>query len=179
ATGVAIDASGDVVIVGTTQGDLFQTLIGGGQDAFVAKLNGATGDETWGVHVGTSAGDEGEAIALDASGNVFIAGITSGDFPPFTNAGNADAFAASLAGTNGSVEWVYQIGSGSADRAFGVAVASTGHVILGGLANGALPDQAKPFGSGTWAFAVRLTAAGQHDWTRQLGSESTSPPYDA
>lgn len=177
ATGVAIDASGDVVIVGTTQGDLFTTVLGG-QDAFVAKLNGTTGAEMWGVHVGTSGGDEGEAVALDASGNVHIAGITGGSFQGFTNAGNVDAFAAKLAGSNGEVTWAYQIGSGSADRAFGVAVASTGHVVLGGVAAGALPAQSKPFGSGNHAFVVRLTAAGQHDWTRQFGSDSTSPSYD-
>ncbi len=177
ATGVAIDASGDVVIVGTTQGDLFTTT-NGGEDAFVAKLNGTTGAEMWGVHVGTTGGDEGEAVALDASGNVYIAGITDGGFQGFTNAGNVDAFAAKLAGSNGDVAWVYQIGSGSADRAFGIAIASTGHVVLGGLAAGALPAQSKPFGSGTHAFVVRLTAAGQHDWTRQFGSDSTAPPYD-
>ncbi|WP_242332960.1 MULTISPECIES: Ig-like domain-containing protein [unclassified Anaeromyxobacter] len=82
---VALDAAGDVYVVGFTDGGGF-----GGRDAFVMKLDPA-GTELWMRSIGTAASDHGSAIAIGANG-VVVVGSTAGAFPGATNAGNTDVF---------------------------------------------------------------------------------------
>lgn len=95
AAAIAVDSAGNAYVAGGTMSTDFpvtagayQTHFGGGDgnlsadgDAFLAKFN-ATGQLQWSTYLG-GAGDEGaSAIALDASGNVFVAGATtSANFP--------------------------------------------------------------------------------------------------
>ena len=44
-------------------------------DAFVAKLNAATGSLTWNTFLGASGSDEADDIALDGSGNIYVTGL--------------------------------------------------------------------------------------------------------
>jgi hypothetical protein len=93
------DSQGNVYITGTTDGG-FPTTAGsyhpqfiGGlcpvgvgnappcTDAFVAKF-GPTGSLIWSTYVGGTNSDAGGAIAVDETGNVYVAGATSStDFP--------------------------------------------------------------------------------------------------
>lgn len=45
---VAADRSGNIVVAGQTDGDLFRPAAGNGQDMWVSKLDGTGGDLVWG-----------------------------------------------------------------------------------------------------------------------------------
>ncbi len=94
AKGVAVDASGDVWITGVTGGALGGPSAGGA-DLFVAKCD-TTGNTIWLRQSGTAPHEEPYAIAVDASGNAYIAGSTTGSFggPHAGGAGYWDIFLA-------------------------------------------------------------------------------------
>ncbi len=98
---VAVDAAGNTYVTGSTQSSAFpatpgafQTQYGGGEcgvfapgaifnpppqpcdDAFIVKLD-PTGAVAWATYLGGSGQDVGDAIAVDASGDVYVAGMTS------------------------------------------------------------------------------------------------------
>jgi photosystem II stability/assembly factor-like uncharacterized protein len=92
---IAIDAAGNIVIVGSTSSDDFPTTAGVVQrvlntplrDAFVTKFNGAGHGLIYSTFLGGSGSDEAMAIAVDAAGNVYVTGdTTSEDFPVTTGA---------------------------------------------------------------------------------------------
>jgi len=71
-------------------GGMCQELEGGPTipctDAFVAKINAATGKVLWATYLGGDTNDGGTGIAVDAQGNVYVTGYTNGDFPVTSNA---------------------------------------------------------------------------------------------
>jgi len=88
ATGMAVNSSGEVFVAGETSGSFlatsnaFQKTTRGGTDGFVAKLNGAGTSLVYGTFLGGGLYDSISAIAVDSSGNAYIAGPTlSTDFP--------------------------------------------------------------------------------------------------
>ncbi len=109
ATGVAVDASGNSYVVGSTRSpefpilNAFQSTHAGNDEVFITKVN-VTGSAL--VHssfLGGTGWDLGYAIALDKSGNIYVTGRTdSTDFPTLkafqsANKGNRDAFIARIA----------------------------------------------------------------------------------
>jgi hypothetical protein len=86
--GIAVDASGNAYVTGfagrnlPTTPNAFQTTPGGGGDAFVTKLNGSGSALLYSTYLGGTRFDSGQGIAVDASGNAYVAGVTdSSDFP--------------------------------------------------------------------------------------------------
>src|SRR5207248_8513018 len=70
----------------------FQPSYGGGfEDAFASILNAAGNDLVYSTYLGGSGTDEGEEIAVDGAGQIYVAGSTSSsDFPtrdPISNHG--------------------------------------------------------------------------------------------
>ena len=62
--------------------DPFDPVLGGSLDAFVTKLNSDASDLVYSTYLGGSGEDIGNAIAVDVSGNAYVAGQTlSSDFP--------------------------------------------------------------------------------------------------
>jgi hypothetical protein len=170
---VANATNGDVFVTGYTSGNFPVTggvspPYGGGiSDALVAKLdyNLATPTATY---LGGNADDSGNAIALDPSGHVLVAGQTQSVMFPGTGSGaqsspggSDDAFVARLdPAFTGPIQATYFGGSG-ADEATGIAVDPTnGDVFVVGNTSGNLPHTAggaQPALSG-WvdAFAAKL-----------------------
>lgn len=108
ALGIAVDSSGNAYVTGRTGSSSFplsnalQTAIGGGFDAFVAMVNPAGSTLLYSTYLGGSGFDSGNGIAVDPSGNQYLAGESdSTNFPtasPFQSAmrGVLDAFVAKL-----------------------------------------------------------------------------------
>jgi hypothetical protein len=100
--GIAMDSSGDIYISGiinsTTLAGTSQTANPSLQEGFVSKLD-SSGALLWSYLVGGSGNNGLLAMALDSTGNIYVAGGT--DSPSFpgtsqTNAGWVDAFVAKL-----------------------------------------------------------------------------------
>jgi hypothetical protein len=110
AGGIALDSSGDAYIIGTTGSSnfpitagTFQTKLGGGDDAFVTKLNCGCSALVYSTYLGGSSSELGFGVAVDSSGNAYVAGETeSANFPVTAQAfqttygGNLDAFVTKL-----------------------------------------------------------------------------------
>ena len=81
AGGLGVDAAGNIYVTGVFRANaLFGSipLTSSGQgDIFVAKYNGS-GDCLWARSSGGIGGDSGDALATDAVGNTYIAGVFSG-----------------------------------------------------------------------------------------------------
>lgn len=98
-------SGGDIALTGYLEGDASVggvSLVGsGGRDALLAKLSAADLTAKWARLFGdASYYQSGQAVGMDAMGNVFIGGyyFGSADFGlgPLTSAGGADAFIAKL-----------------------------------------------------------------------------------
>ena len=88
---LAVDANGDIYVGGTTRGALASGVTAPTQDIFLAKIS-ATGSGIWAQQIGT--GTDGPAIQSSVSipvfvslgsQSVFLGGMTSGQFPGFSN----------------------------------------------------------------------------------------------
>ena len=161
--GVATDASGNVYVTGYTRGALEGTN-SGDADAFLRAYD-PNGTELWTRQFGTSAFDQATGVAIDANGNVFVAGYTFGDLEG-TSAGFEDAFLRAY-DPNGTELWTRQFGTSSGDYAYGVATDTNGNVYVTGYTRGDLDGT----GEGEYdAFLRAYDPNGNEVWTRQFGT---------
>ena len=191
--GIAVDGSGNVLLTGSFQGTAdFDPGSGtesitslGSNDVFVVKLN-SLGQLVWAKSVGGTGNDQGAAVAVDDSGNVYVAGSFSGtaDFDPdsgFANVsavGFEDGFVMKL-DADGAYQWAKQIGGAGPEYARGVAADSSGNVFTTGNFQGSVDFDPGPSdstltaagGGGTYdAFLQKLDSDGNYDWAIRLGS---------
>lgn len=167
---VATDGT-DFLVAGYTTGSL-QATNAGMKDAFVARYS-ATGTLLWVRMLGTSTDDLAHGVAADSSGNVYVAGVTSGSLPGNATSGGQDVFVAKYS-AQGTLAWVRQWGSPGSDIAQDVEVDSTGAIIVGGTTTGALAFDNQ---GGTDAFVSRWTSGGVREWGRQLGTAADESGY--
>jgi uncharacterized repeat protein (TIGR01451 family) len=104
---IAVDGAGSAYLTGHTESANFPTqsplqgALGGGSDAFVAKLNPAGNALVYSTYLGGSDFDEGCGIAVDGAGRAYLTGETrSTNFPTLSplqgafGGGSSDAFVA-------------------------------------------------------------------------------------
>ena len=174
AQGVAVDDSGNVYVVGWTSGTLPGQTSSGGIDAFVRKYDGS-GDEIWTRQFGTSTSDLASGgVAVDGSGNVYVAGYTLGTLPGQTSSGDFDVFVRKYDGSGGNI-WTRQFGSSSYEYAYGVAVDGSGNVYVAGTTSGALPGQTHS--GGFDVFVRKYDGSGENIWTKQFGASDWDFAY--
>jgi hypothetical protein len=108
--GVAVDASGNVVVTGVFRdtvdfggGPLTSAGIG---DVFVAKYSASDGSHLWSRGFGSTSSAAGLGVAVDANGDVVVTGVFSDtvDFGggPLTSAGIGDVFVAKYSASDGT-----------------------------------------------------------------------------
>ncbi len=145
AFGITVDGSGNAYLTGWTYSTNFpvtsgsrQPVLGGGRDAFVAQLNPSGSALLYSTYLGGSGHDSGNAIAVDAAGNAYIAGDTYSTNLPVMNAlqgsnsGRQDAFVAKLNATGSSLVWSTYLGGYGDERAAALALDLAGNVYLTG-----------------------------------------------
>ncbi len=145
-TGIAIDASDDAYVTGTTYSTNFpihmalQSDLMGTASAFVSEINPTASALLFSTYLGGSVLDNGNAIAVDTFGSAYVAGSTgSPDFPTTTGAaqtvlaGQYNAFVSKLTpGGNGLTYSTFIGGSGS-DTAAAIALDNSDQAIVGGF----------------------------------------------
>jgi hypothetical protein len=158
ALSTAVDAAGDLYLTGYTLSRDFpvtnqavQSAYKDGAEAFVTKLNGATGALIYSTLYGGYGDDIAYDIAVDARGSAYIVGqtashglpVTPGSFqpleadgPPCLQVGNVrpcpDAFVAKLAPDGASLVYATFLGGTDNDYAYGVAVDAAGNAVVVG-----------------------------------------------
>lgn len=138
--GLAVDASGHVLLTGLTFGTLGNTQALGLGDVFIAKYDDL-GTQRWLKRTGSAAEDAGYAIATDAQGNAYVAGHSAGSFGNTTALGNVDMVLLKYDGA-GNPLWVRRLGSSAADTAWAVTTAADGSVYIGGQTQGSIDGRA-------------------------------------
>jgi len=160
--GIAVDASGNAYVTGTTwssdfpMANPFDGIWNGNYDVFVTKFSSAGNALVYSTYLGGSSRDEGYGIAVDLSGNAYIAGwIESADFPmvnPYDdsyNGGLCDAFVAKFSFEGDSLVYSTYLGGNSSDYGYGIAVDSSGDAyVTGGTFSPDFPT-ANPY-DGSW-----------------------------
>jgi hypothetical protein len=150
AASVASDAQGNTYVAGLTYSPDFrvtpgsvQTRFGGTCDAFVAKF-APDGSLLWSTYLGGILDDWATGVAVDAAGNVLVAGWTrSTDFPVFhaaqgtlnngTSPARYDAFIAKLNPTGTQLLYSTFLGGPDDDGAYGLALDSAGNAYITGV----------------------------------------------
>lgn len=174
---IAVDASGSVYVTGYTQSQNFpsknpiQANIGGGSDAFVAKLDSTGSVLVYSTYLGGNGNDFGNGIVADLSGNAYVAGKTgSTNFPtknplqPASGGGDDDAFVAKLDPTGSALVYSTYLGGSFMDEARAIAVDAAGSAyVTGDTASANFPTK-NPFqvalGGTTDAFLAKLDPTG-------------------
>jgi uncharacterized protein (TIGR03437 family) len=160
---IGVDAVGQAYVTGfAVSTDLplanaFQPDYGGNGspfvgDAFIAKLNASETALVYSSYLGGRDGDAGVAIALDASGNVYLGGVTNS-----TNFPTRNPLQAANAGQNPTVSLDAFIAKLSPDDRSATATAvSAASFVSGALANQSIVAL---FGSGLANATVAATTA--------------------
>jgi len=137
AWGIAVDKRGRLFIAGQSDSpDLpranqgYQKANRGGVDAFIAQIGGPT--TYFGGSKKDEAGYDGQNIAIDARGDVWIAGITySADLPAegTYGGGDGDGFIAKFAPSLNKVHFASYSGSPARELGEGIAIIGGGAVM--------------------------------------------------
>jgi len=138
---IAVDGPGNAYITGYTTNPRFPVTSGvlqstrpGVQNAFVMKLN-ASGGIAWSTYLGGSGIDAANAIAVDGSGNAYVAGYSnSSDFPATAHAcaTNQEAFVTALNATGSALVYSTCIAGNGTDAAAAIVVDSQLNMYVAG-----------------------------------------------
>jgi hypothetical protein len=156
ASAIAVDASGNAYVIGTTVSSAFPTTAGAFDrqcgtdgtcnrvpngptfDAFIFKLNAAGSDLLYSTYLGGSGPEYGLGVAVDASGNAFVAGSTSSsDFPV---ANSLQAFGGGDCGFNGQSNpctdaFVTKLNTTGSALVYSTFLGGSGNDLAGNLSN--------------------------------------------
>ena len=134
---VAVDGSGNIYVAGGSDaawGTPLNAFAGGGfDDAFAVKLD-PSGNRLWHTFIGGTGSDWVSAIAVDGSGNIYVAGTSSATWGTPVNAfagGFNDAFATKL-DSSGNRIWHTFIGGTVSDSGGAIAVDGSGNAYMSG-----------------------------------------------
>jgi hypothetical protein len=148
ASAVAVDASGNAYITGATTSTDFpvfplasavQATSAGGFDVFVTKLNATGTGVVYSTYLGGSGDDHGQGIAVDASGNAYVAGRTGSTDFPVPNAfqpaldGTTDGFVVKLNATGTALLYGTYLGGSGSDEVRGIAIDGSGKAYVAGF----------------------------------------------
>ena len=170
ATAVATDANDNVYVAGYTTGGLYGNTMqqDSTHEVFISKYD-SSGVKQFTRQLGV-AGEKkvGIAVAIDASGNIFVAGYTTGALDGYTMTGTVDSFFSKY-NSEGVKQFTRLLGvTGKETRGYGVATDASGNVFVAGYTEGSLDDNAL---TGTRDFFVtKYDPSGVKQFTRQLGA---------
>jgi Calx-beta domain/Beta-propeller repeat len=191
---IAVDTAGNAYVGGTTNsvnfpvfpvnvpvGSAFQTVLQGGTDGFVAKLDPGGSTVAYSTYLGSNTDDSINGLGVDAAGNAYVTGATAS--PNFPNnraiqclgakSTGSDAFVARLQPTGAAVGYCRFVGGSGIDAGQALAADPDGTVVVVGTTTSSdLPVQAALQGirgGRTDGFVGRLTPGGLLVYLTYLG----------
>lgn len=181
-TDLATDGAGNAYVTGFTNSTTFSGVgggslqpahAGGGDDAFVTKLN-AAGAIVYSTYLGSSGFDQSNAIAVDSAGNAYVSGYTESSTFPGVNGGSiqpakgggVDAFVTKINASGTAIVYSTFLGGSEHDHARGIAVDGGGNAYVVGITNdpvfpGVSGSSPQSINAGGFdAFVTKINAAG-------------------
>ncbi len=153
-------------------------------NAFVSKLD-ASGNFVWAVSIGSTSGDTGEDIAVDADGNVYVTGyfVDTVDFDPGQGVHNLYAPGANEVfilklNKDGQFVWARQLGGKTSDLAYGIALDDRANVHITGQFRDTvrvttLTGNIELVSRGQAdIFVAKMDSSGRFLWVSQMGGTS-------
>jgi hypothetical protein len=176
ATGIVITPRGEAIICGTTHsGDYPRTarslsnMLKGGSDLVLTKLNATGNAVLFSTLVGGTRTESRAHMAVDSSGDIYLAGATSsGDFPTTANAydktlsGSSDAVIVKFSPNADTLRYATFLGGSQSDTAATIAVDYQGNAVVAGTTT----SQDFPVTPGTFDGAG--IANGQGGWLAKI-----------
>ncbi|HEV2418706.1 MAG TPA: SBBP repeat-containing protein [Terriglobia bacterium] len=176
---IAVDGSGNAYVTGGTGSTNFPTStpeqksLTGASNAFITELKPDGTGLVFSTYVGGTGYDKGTGIALDPSGNIYVAGYTSSaNFPTtsgvfqksYQGGGNSEAFVLELKAGGATLGYATYLGGSNGDFAYGIAVDSGGNAYLTGSTQSSNFPVANPLqkslAGGSDAFVTKLDPQG-------------------
>lgn len=165
--------SSNSVVFGTTT-----LLQAGSMDVFVVKFDPA-GEVLWAQGAGGGSNDEAYALAVDADGDIIVAGYYTqeADFGSFTlpNPGLANIFLAQCDAATGAFQWAKATANDGDERALAIALDGSDNIYAAGFFQG---DSLVVGGTTLYSTATdngwvaRYDADGDPVWAQGLNARS-------
>ena len=183
---IALDNAGNAYITGwahfgfiTTPG-AFQSIIGGGNDAIVVKLNSLGTALIYSTFIGGNGADAGFDIALDSSNNAYITGDTESSnfivnptaFQNNREGGWTDAFVTQINASGNAILYSTYLGGNGDDTAYSIAVDSNDNAYITGR------TESTNFDITTGAFQT-TNAAGRDVFASKLNATGSDLLYSS
>jgi photosystem II stability/assembly factor-like uncharacterized protein len=185
--GLVIDPSNSAILYAVGSAVTLST------DAFVSKLNSTGSDLLFSSYLGGSADEVGNGIAVDSSGNIYVAGNTrSANFPTvnafqptpppsLTDTGNA--FVTKLNPAVPSYVFSTYLGGNAKDEANSIAIDQAANVYVTGntasadfpIANAFQANRGDPFADD--AFVTKFNSSGSLSYSTYLGGSNTDHSF--
>ena len=145
---IVVDTSGNAYVAGNTTSGGFPTTPGAFDtvlnpnevfEAFVTKLNPTGSGLVYSTFLGGSNGSSAEGIAVDTSGNAYVVGTSSLDFPITAGAfdttpnGSSDVFVTKLNASATAALYSTFLGGGTQDEGHSIAIDASGNAYVTGF----------------------------------------------
>jgi hypothetical protein len=173
ATGIAVDATGNAYVSGTTNSADFPASVAlsphrGQGDGFVFKMNPSGTVLRYSTFLGGSGSDTATGIALDSSGSAYVIGTTSSaDFPTAgalqpALSGGSDAFVTKINPTGSALVYSTYLGGTANETGAAIAVNGTNAYVVGQTFSSDFPQvhSLQRFTGGSDAFIANLSTDG-------------------
>lgn len=169
----AVDANGNIYVIGTSTGDFGNELNQGANDAYLTKYDSA-GNVLWQHLLGSSGTANAYGLALDpATGGVVVSGASTAPLTQtsLTN-GEKNSFVARYT-SDGDQSWVQQLPTLATNQANAVSVDASGNITIGGSVSGGVIGAGQASAGGGDAYLVKLSSQGKILAENQFGTSGS------
>lgn len=169
------DSENALYVAGHTTLSLHDQAVIGDRDIFLIKYD-ADGNRVWTIMDGTALEDRTYDISIDSNGNIYLAGMTYGNFDGDTNSPTGrDIFVAKY-NSSGSKVWTRQEQGNNWERAEGITIDSNDNIYITGYT--ASPELNGETSNGSNdSFIIKYNSAGALQWTRLIGTIDSEYGY--
>lgn len=175
---IALDAAGNIYVSGQTSStnlplvNALYPASGSGRQAFVAEVASSKTSLVYSTYLGTVPTVGGAALAVDADGGAYVAGMTTNCSLPDTNGaaqpacggGPRDGFVIKIAPGGGSIAYATYLGGNGEEYATSIDVDATGNAYVVGLTTSTNFPTKNPyqavFGGSVDAFVTKINPSG-------------------